>query len=101
MAIANLGAFCSNNGITNVTPMQLSALDVVDMGPVDFVFGSMILHHIERFDAFASALRSIPPSNSKAFFWENNASSKLLIWFATISSGGCGYPSAVTMKSSP
>ncbi len=81
VAIANLRAFCSSNRITNVRAMHLSALNIAELGPVDFVFGSMILHHIEPFAAFVGALRSVLPCKGKAFFWENNAFSPLLIWF--------------------
>ena len=45
------------------------------------VFGSMILHHLEPFAEFAARLRRAMPPQAKAFFWENNARSRLLIWF--------------------
>lgn len=41
----------------------------------------MILHHIEPFDKFAKTLANSLTSGGKAFFYENNAMSNLLIWF--------------------
>jgi len=48
---------------------------------VDYVFGSMILHHIESFQEFSKILRDEIKPGGKAFFWENNAQSKIMIWF--------------------
>ena len=81
VAIENLSAFCAAQRISNLQLALVSALDVATLEPADFVFGSMILHHIEPFDAFTRALRDVLPIHGRAFFWENNASSKLLIWF--------------------
>jgi 2-polyprenyl-3-methyl-5-hydroxy-6-metoxy-1,4-benzoquinol methylase len=81
VAVSNLQEYCHSNGIKNITPVQLSALDLRALGPVDLVFGSMILHHIEPFPRFVDALRAVLPGGGKAFFWENNARSRLMIWF--------------------
>ena len=48
---------------------------------VNFIFGSMILHHIEPFKDFALKLRDTLVDGGKGFFWENNARSNLIIWF--------------------
>jgi SAM-dependent methyltransferase len=81
VAIKNLSRYCQSNGIRNVTPVRTSAQELTQFGPVDFVFGSMILHHIEPFDEFARILRDVIKPGGKGFFWENNARSKTLIWF--------------------
>jgi cyclopropane fatty-acyl-phospholipid synthase-like methyltransferase len=80
-AVRNLSEYCLKHNVSNVRPMQLSALELRSLGPVDFVFGSMILHHIEPFTRFAAELRAVLPEGGKAFFWENNARSRLMIWF--------------------
>jgi 2-polyprenyl-3-methyl-5-hydroxy-6-metoxy-1,4-benzoquinol methylase len=80
-AIANLGEYCRENRIDSVEPVQMTAMDIDKLGPVDFVFGSMILHHLEPFAEFAARLRSAMSPSAKAFFWENNARSRLMIWF--------------------
>lgn len=80
-AIRNLGEYCSANGIANIKAVERSALDVASLGRADFVFGSMILHHLEPFAAFAGQLRAAVQPGGKAFFWENNARSKTMIWF--------------------
>lgn len=80
-AIDKLKAFCRKHAIDNIEPRQLSAMDIQDIGPFDCIVGSMILHHIEPFADFAQVLsRALAPSG-KAFFYENNAYSDLLIWF--------------------
>lgn len=81
IAIANLANYCQDNSIHNITPINISALEIEKLGKVDFVFGAMILHHIEPFDKFAESLRNVLKSGGKAFFWENNARSKTMIWF--------------------
>ena len=81
VAIRNLSGFCASHNIETITPVQLSAQGIAELGPVDFIYGSMILHHIEPFHEFAGILRRSLKANGKAFFHENNATSKLLIWF--------------------
>lgn len=81
IAIKNLTEYCLSNSITNIKPIKLNAQEISALGKVDFVFGSMILHHIEPFSEFAMSLRDIVKLGGAAFFWENNARSELLIWF--------------------
>jgi len=52
-AIANLSKYCQDNDIRNVIPMEMPAQEISKLGKADFIFGSMILHHIEPFDEFA------------------------------------------------
>ncbi|HKD55496.1 MAG TPA: class I SAM-dependent methyltransferase [Steroidobacteraceae bacterium] len=80
VAIANLAAYCKEQGLRNVRALQLSALELASLAPADLVFGAMILHHIEPFAQFATALRRALAPAGKAFFWENNARSSLMIW---------------------
>ncbi len=61
--------------------MEMSALNISKIGPFDFAFGSNILHHIEPFPEFVISLRQAVRNSGKAFFNENNACSRLLIWF--------------------
>lgn len=81
VAVNNLSAYCQENNIKNISPMKLPAQEITKLDNVDFVFGSMILHHIEPFEELARDLRSILKPGGKGFFWENNAQSKLMIWF--------------------
>jgi len=80
VAIDNLASYCRDNGVRNITTVQMSAMDLDELGEVDFVFGSMILHHIEPFAEFAVHLRTALRPGGKGFFWENNARSRLMIW---------------------
>lgn len=80
-AIDDLRDHCAKNDIRNLRAICGTASDVETLGPVDFVYGSMILHHIEPFDAFAASLRRIVKPGGKAFFYENSAMSSLLVWF--------------------
>jgi 2-polyprenyl-3-methyl-5-hydroxy-6-metoxy-1,4-benzoquinol methylase len=81
VAVKNLSGYCQDNGIRNVFPMKMPAQEISKLEKADFVFGSMILHHIEPFDEFAKSLRTVVKQGGKAFFWENNARSKTMIWF--------------------
>lgn len=81
VAINNLSEYCRDNDIRNVTAIHMSAQEISKLGKADFLFGSMILHHIEPFDEFSKNLRNIIAPGGKCFFWENNARSKVMIWF--------------------
>lgn len=81
VAVANLEKFCRDNRIETIRAVQLSALEIGSLGRFDFVFGSMVLHHIEPFADFVAALRAAVRPGGKAFFYENSAMSSFLIWF--------------------
>jgi SAM-dependent methyltransferase len=81
VATRNLAEYCEKRQIKNVRPIQLSAFQLSQVGPADFVFGAMILHHLEPFPSFAAELRATLRPGGKAFFFENSARSSLLIWF--------------------
>lgn len=80
-AIEHLRSDCATKGIRSITPIRRSALDLDELPCVDFVFGSMILHHIEPFSQFAETLFRALNANGRGFFFENNAASRMLIWF--------------------
>jgi 2-polyprenyl-3-methyl-5-hydroxy-6-metoxy-1,4-benzoquinol methylase len=81
-AVENLRA-AATAGHTPLTAVCADVFKLADYGPVDFIFGSMILHHLEPFEEFAIALRRALKPGGRAFFYENNAASRLLIWFRT------------------
>lgn len=81
IAIRNLSEYCHDNKIENITPIRMAAQELLKIGAADFIFGSNILHHIEPFDEFVRSLRGVVKPGGKGFFWENNATSKTLIWF--------------------
>ena len=91
-AVDNLRRHCEGNGITGVEPHCLRAQDIARLGTVDFVFGSMILHHIEPFDEFAATLKGVLAPGGKGVFWENNAAFSLLVWFRENMVGRYGIP---------
>ena len=91
-AVGNLRRHCEENGIEGVEPHCMRAQDIAQLGPVDFVFGSMILHHIEPFGEFAATLRSVLAPGGKGLFFENNAASSLMIWFRQNMVGKYGIP---------
>ena len=81
VAIDNLAEYCSLHRIENVRPIRMSALEIDRLRGAQFVFGSMILHHLEPFADFARRLRTALDRGGRAFFWENNATSELIVWF--------------------
>jgi SAM-dependent methyltransferase len=80
-AIENLSEYCKNKSISNITPIKLSAQEINTLKKADYIFGSMILHHIEPFNEFSKILRDTLKPKGKGFFWENNAQSGIMIWF--------------------
>lgn len=92
VAIQNLAQFCQQHDIENIKPIHCSALEIAELDPFDFVFGNMILHHLEPFDAFAKLLRVALAENGKAYFRENSALSNLLVWFRENLVGKFGIP---------
>jgi 2-polyprenyl-3-methyl-5-hydroxy-6-metoxy-1,4-benzoquinol methylase len=80
-AIEELNAHCARHAITNVRGVCANAMAINALEPADFVFGSMILHHIEPFGPFAASLRRLVKPGGKAFFYENSAVSRVLVWF--------------------
>jgi SAM-dependent methyltransferase len=65
--------------ISSVHGVLISKPFLGGIGRFDYVFGAMILHHLEPFADFAAELASRNPA--KGFFYENNAASRLLVWF--------------------
>ena len=59
----------------------MPAQEISKSGKVDFIFGSLILHHIESFNEFARSLIKVIKPGGKGFFGENSAHSKTMIWF--------------------
>ncbi len=93
VAIEKLAGFAARHGVTNLTAVAGSALDLARHGPFDFVFGALILHHLEPFAAFADALAEALPAGSRAFFHENNAGiGGLAIWFREHLAGRLWFP---------
>lgn len=91
-AIGNLNAHCSEHGIANVTAINMDALDINQLDPVDLVFGDFVLHHLEPFDRVVFALRSALKPEGKGFFRENNGRFKLLMWCRDHLAGRYGIP---------
>jgi SAM-dependent methyltransferase len=92
VAVENLRRHCVARGVQEVVAVQARAHDLRraladvsrDAGgeaTVDFVFGSMILHHVEPFREFVPELRAVVRPGGRGFFYENNARSRLLVWF--------------------
>jgi len=68
VAVERLRSLCAERGIDNVQAVQCSAFDIAELGPVDCVFGAMILHHLEPFDEFALVLRATLEHPELLFF---------------------------------
>lgn len=79
-AIDDLNSVVEVEKIHNVKGIFGSALELHKLQQVDFVYGSLILHHIEPFDEFVTQLRGVLKPGGKAFFYENSAASALLMW---------------------
>jgi len=80
-AIDDLKEHCARSGIANVHAVCADAFGIETLPEVDFVYGSLVLHHIEPFPRFASVLRQRMKPGAIGFFYENSATSQVLIWF--------------------
>ncbi len=92
VAISAVKSTMSELGVSNITPVLIERPFFGEIGSFDYVFGSMILHHIEPFDHFCPDLAK--RLRYKGFFYENNAISNLLIWFRTNVVGHLWLPEA-------
>lgn len=81
VAVDNLNRFCEREGISTITARVHSAMALDALGEHDLVYGSLILHHLEPFAEFAATLRATVRPGGRAFFYENNAASKAMVWF--------------------
>ena len=79
----------------------MDAGDISRLGRFDFIVGSMILHHVEPFEAFARALRQAMEDWGKGFFYENSAASSVLMWFHQHAVGRLGVPKYGDEKEHP
>jgi 2-polyprenyl-3-methyl-5-hydroxy-6-metoxy-1,4-benzoquinol methylase len=100
-AIDQLSKRCEQAGIANIKPVVGNAMAVDELGQFDYVFGQMILHHLEPFSEFVSVLRRTLKADGRAFFYENNAASDLLIWFRNNLVGKLGVPKYGDKDESP
>jgi SAM-dependent methyltransferase len=91
VAVGKLKDYCQEHGVRNVHPTYGDARDLSGLGPADFIFGSMILHHLEPFAEVAQSLREIVPSG-RGFFYENNSASNVLVWCRNHLVGRYGVP---------
>jgi SAM-dependent methyltransferase len=92
VAIQTLAEYCDAKAIHRITPLVANAFDIADLGTFDAVFGSMILHHLEPFANFVDVLHDAIAPQGKAFFYENNAMSKALVWCREHLTGRYGIP---------
>lgn len=92
VAIDGLSQFCQEHHITNIKAINCSAFEIAKLGEFDFVFGNMILHHLEPFNVFSDVLKASLNKQGKAFFHENNAFSKILVWCRNNLVGKYGIP---------
>lgn len=83
VAVGQLNQQASASGISNVRALVCDAFAIDTLESFDFIFGSMILHHIEPFTDFTDVLRRALKPGGRAFFYENNSASDLIIWFRT------------------
>lgn len=92
VAVSHLQEYCGERGITNVRAVVSDAFDIAALGPFDAAFGSMILHHLEPFDRFVDVLADSLDPGGRAFFYENSAMSRTLVWCREHLAGRFGIP---------
>jgi SAM-dependent methyltransferase len=91
VAIRKINEFAAAEGLP-IVGVVCDAMKLDGLGRFDFVLGAMILHHLEPFSAFCSALKAALKPGGKAFFYENNAASRLLVWCRQNLAGKFGIP---------
>src|ERR1700730_1969123 len=78
-AIDKINHFANRESL-NITGLVYDAMKIGNLGTFDFIVGAMILHHLEPFGEFCASLHAAIKPGGKAFFYENNAASRLLVW---------------------
>ncbi len=91
IAVGKINHFAATSGLP-VTGIVHDAMLINNLGSFDFVVGAMILHHLEPFESFRDALHAAMKPGGKAFFYENNAASRLLVWCRQNLTGRFGIP---------
>jgi SAM-dependent methyltransferase len=92
VAVTTLRDRCAADGVTTIEPVAAEAFELASLGQFDFVFGSMILHHIEPFGDFVDVLAEVLGGGGRGFFYENSAVSRLLVWCREHLVGRFGIP---------
>lgn len=100
-AVRTLNERAESIGLSNLRAVVADALDIEQFGPVDAIYGSMILHHVEPFVDFAGVLSRTLKPTGRAFFYENSAGSRLLMWCRTHLAGRYGIPKLGDPKETP
>ena len=78
-AIADLNSVAQRTG-ADIQALCIDATKLPELPQVDFVYGAMILHHLEPFADFVASLAGVMKPGAKGFFYENSAMSRLLVW---------------------
>lgn len=90
-AISKINHFAERESL-DITGLVCDAMEISKLGTFDFVVGAMILHHLEPFGEFCASLYAAIKPGGKAFFYENNAKSRLLVWSRKNFVGRFGIP---------
>jgi 2-polyprenyl-3-methyl-5-hydroxy-6-metoxy-1,4-benzoquinol methylase len=90
-AIDKLNHFAARESL-DITGLVCDAMEISNLGTFNFVVGAMILHHLEPFGEFCASLDAAIKPAGKAFFYENNAKSRLLVWARKNLVGRFGIP---------
>ena len=80
VAIDELAVTAKNHGLAQLHPIALDAMAVPSLGQFDLIYGAMVLHHVEPFEDFVECLHRALKPGGRAFFFENNGESNLLMW---------------------
>lgn len=91
VAVARLNERAAAHGLPIAATVH-DAMRIGELGQFDFVIGAMILHHLEPFEAFCDSLDRALAPQGRAFFYENNAASRLLAWCRQNLVGRFGIP---------
>ena len=78
-AVENLKNFCTENDLGNIRPVHMRAQEINRLEKTDFIFGSMIWHHIEPFGEVATNLRAALQVKVKVFSWENRVQNESVV----------------------
>lgn len=91
-AIERLVGRVADAELKNVRPLCMDVFDLAGLGQFDAVYGMMILHHVEPLGDFVDILHRVVTPQGRAFFFENSASNRLLMWCREHLTGRFGIP---------
>jgi 2-polyprenyl-3-methyl-5-hydroxy-6-metoxy-1,4-benzoquinol methylase len=78
--------------LSSIDARAIPVQNLVGEKEFDFIFGQFILHHLEPFEEIPALMNALLAQNGKAYFRENSANNRVLMFFRNHVIGKFGIP---------